>query len=72
MMKNVPNITKKTSVIDVAPAVKRGLRKNRKSSIGSLAWNSHAAKAPRITVVRANVTTVAGVSQPRFGASMIA
>ena len=71
MMKNVPNITKNTSVIVVAPAVKRGLRKNRRSSIGSVARNSHAANAPRITTVSANVTTVAGDSQPRFGASMM-
>ena len=71
MMKNVPNITKKMSVMVVAPAVKRGLRKNRRSSIGSWERNSHVANAPNTTRATKNVSTVCVDIQPRFGASMM-
>ena len=70
--KIVPKITKKMRVMVEVAAVKRGLRKKRRSSMGSLTLSSQAAKAPMMTVARPKATKVRTESQPRLGASMMA
>ena len=69
--KNVPNATKKTSVIVLVAAVNTGFRKNRRSSIGSALRNSQPTNIAITTVGTAKVTSVSVESHPRSGASMI-
>ena len=53
-------------------ALKRGLRKKLKSSIGWLECSSHQAKAASTAAPTRKQTTVTGSVQPLRGASMIA
>ena len=71
-MKIIPNMTKKISVIVLVAAVNTGLRKKRRSSIGSDERSSHAANAASTTAATMKDSAVDAVSQPLAGASMMA
>ena len=65
-------MAKKVRVIAELAALKRGLRKKLKSSIGWLECSSHQAKAVSTAAPTRKQTTVTGSVQPLRGASMIA
>src|SRR6478609_2250250 len=64
-------MAKNTSVIAVVAAVNRGFLKNRRSSIGSLAFSSQNTNPSSTTIANANVTNVCVDVQPLSGPSMI-
>ena len=72
MVKIIPNITKKISVMVLVAAANCGLRKKRRSSMGSGVRSSQAANANKMTTATQNDSSVAPDSQPRVGASMMA
>ena len=71
-MKIIPNITKKISVMVDVAAANCGLRKKRRSSIGSGVRSSQRANATRMSIAIQNAPTVSIESQPCVGASMMA
>ena len=70
--KNMPNITKKESVIARLPMLKAGARKSRGSSMGKRERSSHQAKRARRTAAAAKRPKVTGSVQPTFGPSITA